>query len=247
MKRILIRTLGIFIFLGSLAACQESELGTGVANPPAGSGPTTTNKAAALVASLFSSDSEGQSLVKRVTRYQESSDGTDGFSPDQCVDDPQCTCAYANSEDAPSQIVNYLSYDAGTYGSASYSMTVGADEFCQSPDGAENPGLGPDGRGRFVGFELTGGVPGNCDEGTSFTMSAGSSGIYRNTDETDDEPSYHPQIFGTFNFDIDGESVTVDCTIFMAEDEEVLFADCSDETGVSVIQDTDVRCEFNAE
>jgi hypothetical protein len=128
-------------------------------------------------------------------------------------------------------------------------MTVSEDDFCTQPDGIENTGSGPDGLGLFATFELVDSVDGSCEtedgDATTIQMQSGSTGIWRNTED----PNYYPQVFGNFTYTIDGdEETTLDCTIYLNDDESVAFANCSDENGdVVVEEDGSSNCEFTTE
>lgn len=198
------------------------------------------------------------SVSAKYIRWQTGGDGSgeefQGDTRDCGEDDPECTCADAAGESEgsgrPEGIIMETFSATGFYGSTTYGVTLAATDFCALPDGTENTGLGTDGRGRFATFELTADVMGVCRddaEDTDFAMGAGSTGVWRNTTATADEPDYRPQIHGSFVFEFSGESLAVDCTIYLGESENILFADCTDENGENITQATDETCEFDTQ
>lgn len=186
---------------------------------------SNTDAAAAVVAQLFSSGA-GANLAKAA-----SGEGQD-------LGD---TCAFVAADLEPSASVQVSGYRAvGAYGSANALLNVEADDFCTQPDGTSNSGEGPDGGGKLAAFELVGQVTGDCN-GTTVLMQSGSVGVWRNTD------SYEPQIWGTFNFAVDGESLTLDCTLYLQGNGQVAYADCTDQNGTTVVQDSSAQCQFSDE
>ncbi|MCP5464841.1 MAG: hypothetical protein H7A33_07450 [Deltaproteobacteria bacterium] len=244
--RFLILTSALLVLL--LVNCGGS-IGTGVSNPPT---PTATTKAAALVASVFGNQENAQIVADFLIRMQtENQDPEDDGQFSECAeDDPGCTCEIVAADTDPDNITSTFYTDPGTYGAIGSSMTVSEEDFCQLPNGTDNPGLGPDDNGRFAAFEIDADVPGQCSDGsetTTFAMQAGSSGIYRNRVDENGDPLYQPEIYGTFNFSQDGDSITVDCTIFLDINEVVVSASCTDEDGETIDQETDATCQINSE
>lgn len=248
-KTISVLIILTIIFL-ALISCSGGEIGTGVSNPPT----NTTTKTASAVAAIFGSEENASInefvkipaqlldlMVKKALAQEEFSCGES---------DPACTCFFVSSgEDSPTDI-NTTTFDDDisaatsgtiTYGSADNSITLNQNDYCQQPDGTDNTGTGPDGNGLFAAFELIGDVMGTCTNSdvTTLTMKAESEGIFRETQ------AFSPQIYGSFIFEVDGETVEVDCTIFLVEDGSVNSADCSDENGDTVLQDTDSSCSFS--
>ncbi len=241
-----LRRFGFVLFLlVTLFASCGGEAGTGVSNPPA---PST--KASAAVSALFSGDSEAsenvalkipKAILNRAVKEALAEPGNCGD------DDPACTCESGDPSDQPQGVENSPYNDAGTYGASTNAVTLEADDFCELPDGTENSGLGPDGIGRFAAFEITEDILGNCgsgDDAVAFAFKSGSSGVFRNTPATGDTPAYMPQIYGEFIFEVDGEQTTVNCTIYLLEDESVAASDCSDASGTAIDQDADASCSF---
>lgn len=230
-------------FLVITSNCGTSELGTGVSNPPSS---TTVKSAAAAVASVFSGMGSDENVIAalKIVAYTE----TD-FDGQPCPDnDPACTCSQLD-EGGPSQVETVAFGDAGTYGSEDYSVSLAATDFCELSDGTENSGSGPDGLGKYATFEIIADVSMTCtgEDTAEIAMTSGSVGVFRNTVATDTTPAYQPQIYGAFIFDVDGTEVTVNCAMFLAEDETVLFADCSDENGEAIVQDSDASCQVQSD
>ncbi|MBI4238031.1 MAG: hypothetical protein HY696_06390 [Deltaproteobacteria bacterium] len=215
-----------------LAACGD--VGSGVANPPTAD---PTKLAAAAVGSLF--NQEGETNIAVVGK----SDSLAAF----CPNDPGCTCTGIQTGQAEPNDVSVAAFnDPGTYGADNAGITVLTDHFCTQPDGTANSGLGPDGLGRLAGFVLTGDVNTSCALGSTSTpvvMKTGSHGIWRNTDTNAEGVAYQPQIFGTFTFSVNGTEVIYDCTIYLGNDERIVFASCSDESGSAVSLESDASCQ----
>lgn len=198
------------------------------------------DSAASAAGALFSGGAQSslsvpqQALVRFVEEAQEEGWG----SPYE--NDENYTCASIDSSEQPENVTTTGYGDPGEYGSENQSITVAEEDFCFLPDGTANTGTGPDGEGRLGAFELIGDVNFSCDgvdEPGEVIMQAGSFGVWRNTGE------YQPQIYGAFNFLVDGEEYIVSCTIFLNEDEEMEYADCTDENGNSVAQESDTSCQ----
>jgi hypothetical protein len=85
--------------------------------------------------------------------------------------------------------------------------------------------------------------PANCDDGTTVTLLAGSSGIARNNE---DEGCY-AEIFGTFDVR-DGDGTIYEdiiCTIFLDMDETVIVAECEDSNGATIDTSSSTTCQFD--
>lgn len=182
--------------------------------------------------------------------------GEGGYGRDCGENDPACTCADASGEngdsDGPSAVTMASSGEEGHYGSLEEGLDLVSEDFCANADGEDNEGLGPDGKGRFAVFTLDGEVLGSCvnenNETTTIAMQSGSTGVFRNTNESEGEAAHYPEIYGTFNYLINGEDeVTLDCTIFLSEDGSIAFANCSDENGTVVETDDSSECQISDE
>ncbi|MBI4237183.1 MAG: hypothetical protein HY696_02040 [Deltaproteobacteria bacterium] len=217
--------LGLGLAAALLSGCgAASTAGTETASTASTS---STDAAAAAVASLFSSGA-GANIAKAASVESQSQDLGD-------------TCNFVAADLAPSTAVQVSPYrDPGAFGSVNALLNVDAAHFCTQPDGTPNEGAGPDGEGKLAAFEITGQVTGDCN-GTTILMQSGSVGVWRNTD------SYEPQIWGQFNFDVEGESLTLDCTLYLQGNGQVAYADCSDQNGNTVVQDSSEQCQFNDE
>lgn len=221
----------------------DSEIGTGVSNPPT----STTNKAALAVSALFSSSEESASvnsaLKIRVLKTRSLNEGCDGGV--------NCTCEYIENMEMSDLITVSYFGDPGDYGSTTASITVAEDDFCRLPDGTENTGLGPDDNGLFAAFEVIATVQGSCVDDTEtvdFSMASGSFGIYRDFSTMGTSDGGYINVYGTFIIDVDGTETEVNCTMNVGnQDEEVILADCSDEDGNAVTQDTEANCEFETQ
>lgn len=241
-----ILSLPMLIACGSLADTDTSSDSSTTDTDAASS------SAAAAVGSVFGGGSQSSvSVIPQATlsRFVELA-LEDGYgSPYE--NDEAYTCASVVEETSGPEGVAIAAYDdAGVYGSEDASVTLAAEDFCELADGTANTGDGPDGIGRFAAFEIQEDVTFDCtDEGvSSIVMQAGSAGVFRNTLETADAPAYMPQIFGTFNYLIDGTTeISLDCTIYLDEDETIVFADCSDENGDAIVQETDTTCSHSEE
>jgi hypothetical protein len=136
---------------------------------------------------------------------------------------------------------------AGTFGSTDYSLAVAEDDYCRLEDGTANSGSGPDGDGLVATFTLIEDIPVVCDgETAEIAMGAGSSGIFRNTTAAQTGTAYMPQIYGAFVFTAEGESLVIDCTIYLDGNEAILFSDCTDENGAAIDLDAESSCTVNA-
>lgn len=234
----------VLLILFFLSSCgTENGAGTGVSNPP-----STTTKAAAVIAAVFSTTDSNANInasmlvtpLSHQRLYQVDSEGV------PCAEnDPACTCS--DSDTGGSNIAIQQFGMPGTYGSVAYPFTVSTTDFCELENGTDNSGDGADGDGLVNTFTILNDIPVNCDgETAEFSMGADSTGIYRNTTAEQTGTSYWPQIFGAFIFNVDGSEVLVDCTIFLAEDQTIEFADCSDTNGNSIDLDSDTNCTIES-
>ncbi len=135
-----------------------------------------------------------------------------------------------SEEGNPSGVSTAATITAGTYGSSSESVTVTADDDCESD--AENA---------FASFTLTEDVEGDCSSGGNVTMKSGSSGIFRNTSD------YVPEIYGTFSFVAGGTTYTdVKCTIRMNGSGTIVAAEssCEDSAGGALSLTSSDTCSF---
>ncbi len=249
-KAFLILLLALVIALSFLSC--GGEIGTGVSNPP--------TKAAAAVTALFSSDENSSNvnefvkipaqLINKIIKTALAQE-----NPSEACDltEPGCTCEYTGVANSPSNVTDVLFGNGGTFGSVNNSVTLESDDYCENSDGTENPNIGPDSNGIFAGFYLNGDITGTCTSGTGTATTVimkgeaegtSSSGVWRNLYATDTTPSYNPQIFGSFVFEINGTQTEVNCTIYLTEGGTTSFANCSDSTGISIDQDSDATCTF---
>jgi len=247
----LIVIIGLIIL--SLISCGSDtsggSIGTGVSNPP-----TTTEQSASAVGAVFSASSSNNNIseVVRIPKYildLAINQALAQQQQQQCdANDEACTCTYVE-ENGSDEITQTANGAAGTYGSAGTNVTLTDDDFCKDSDGNTNSGGGPDGNGRFATFTLSSAVSGTCtQDGTTraFSMTSGSSGIWRNTVASGSTPAYEPQIFGTFGFISEGVTSTYNCTIYLGSDETFLFSECTDENDIEVDQTTDATCEVGS-
>lgn len=235
----------------SVTACG-SATGTSTASTD-DSGVEDATTGASATAALFAASSSSASVSaltiprSALNRYVQES--LDEENSEQYENGSSDTCLWVGQESEELMIVTGSYGLSGTYGSEGEPMTVSEDDFCTQSDGTENTGSGPDGLGLFATFELTDAVEGSCtsDDGdvTTVAMQSGSAGIWRNTED----PTYYPQIFGSFTYIIDNDNeFALDCTIYLNDDETVAFANCSDENGdVVVEEDGSANCEFSPE
>lgn len=235
------------VWLIVLAGCGDA--GTGVSNPPTGT--STNGLAAGAVAGLFGSKSNASLNAKLV--LQNGSTGKElGGSCGET--DPACTCEEALSgrvsQDHPIENKAYVA--PGTYGSAAASdklLTLVEGDACTLANGTVSTSTGPGSFGRVAGFLLKGDVTATCTSSdgtsTSLTMKQNSTGAWRNTIAAHTGVAYQPQIWGTFQFDVGGQSSTLNCTIYLGAGETTEFANCSDQNGASVTQTTGLTCTFN--
>lgn len=231
------KSLYIIVVLAIFTAACSSSLGTSVGNPPTNSG-----KAASAVAALFSestSSSINAQIKKAIQNQTSDCEGTPA----------SCMCSeVASGQGGPDQVSSSTYNTPGTYGSENYSVTLTEEDFCELPDGNQNDTAGVDGEGRFAGFELTADIDASCTDTNNtvsiLTMKTGSSGVWRNTDETDTSPAFEPQIYAFFTFETEGATFELNCALFLDTNGLAIFSDCSDESGNTITQDSDVSCQF---
>lgn len=232
----------VFLF----SRCGDSEIGTGVSNPPT----STTSKAALAVSALFSSSEESTSVNLALKGRLAKLRVTEGSNL-LCEDGINCTCEQLEDMEMSTLITVSYFGDAGEYGSVTESITVEEDDFCRLSDGTDNTGFGPDDNGLFAAFEVIAAVEGSCVDGEEtidFAMAPGSFGIYRDLSETNTWADSYINVYGTFTIDVDGTQTEVNCAMNVSgQDEDVVFADCSDEDGNIVTQDTEANCEFETQ
>ncbi len=234
-------TILIFVFM---TACGN--VGTGVSNPP------TNPKAqgGALTVPLFTASSNpnrSQTLVLSRSLIEKSVSknalASCGFS------DPGCTCQQVSDGISPSSLVRAaLQGTAGVYGSATNSVDLIVQDFCELTEGFSNTGAGPDSRGLFATFDVTEDIAGTCTNGTdtvTLSLQSSSHGVYRNTAIDGDTPVHAPEVYASYVYDVDGVEITYQCTIFLLEDQSIATASCTDEDGNAVTQDTDFTCDFS--
>lgn len=200
----------------------------------------SVTNAVAAAGSMFSSGDSQLSISRGLlARFVEEAQDAEGESS------PNDTCypLINNIEEDSPNGVNVAPYgEPGSYGSTAHSAEVAEDDFCTLPDGTENEGNGPDDEGRFGSFEIIDDVLFECTNESESTiiMQAGSYGVYRNTED------HQPQIYGTFNYLIDGEEeITLSCTIFLGDDEEIVYANCSSDAGEVVVDETNTSCSHS--
>lgn len=236
----LIKASVLTLAFPALIACNAVSSGTSTTEAESS---TSADNAAAVTGSLFGDSGSGAQLTVSTAvleRFVEEAE-----EDAESHDDNTCEPLMSGEDQGPDGVITAAYGDPGIYGSQNNEMTVEEGDFCAAADGIENEGDGPDGNGRFGAFEITDDVLFECsDEGvTSIVMQAGSYGIFRNTPESEDTPAYQPQIFGSFSYLIDGtEEVTLDCTIYLDQDGTIAYADCSDENGAAVVQESDTTC-----
>lgn len=222
------------IAVPALVACGSTN-GTGASTD---SSDATVDVAAAAAGSLFSSGDAQLSISRGLlARFIEQASESEEGSPNDT-----CQPLIDNTDEGP-EGVDVAAYGvAGSYGSTAELVDLAEDDFCTLSDGTENEGDGPDGEGLFASFEIIDDVLFECtDEGvSSIVMQPGSYGVWRNTAE------HQPQIYGTFNYLIDGaEEISLSCTIFLGDDEEIVYANCSSAEGEVVVEESDTSCSHS--
>lgn len=254
---------------GSTGASESSDLAAAAAGSLfSGSGANASMSALtiprATLARFVEEAQEEQQGEDQYEPYDENEQSDQSYDNRDCgEDDPECTCAEVMGEledtGGPDGILMGAYGDEGYYGSFDAGVDLAADDFCAAPDGTENAGLAFDGKGRFATFELGDEVGGTCvhsdGEVVTIAMLPGSTGVWRNTEETEDDPAYAPEIYGSFTYLINGEDeITLNCTIFLDANEgpddtedTIVFADCSDENGTVVETDGGCSCELSVE
>lgn len=185
---------------------------------------TELASAGAMVAAAFSS-SASSSLNQIVIRRA----GTEGGGDTN-------TCEVGDG--GPSNVTTALTGTAGTYGSASDSVTITdtSSQFCASTDGTVNENPSDLLFATFTVSEATV----TCSDGSTATMAG--SGIWRNRDDL----GFFPQIYGTFTITTSDGSGEADCSIALNEDSTVNTASCSDSSGNSVSLNSDITCTIDA-
>jgi len=225
--------------LSSVVACgasQSSSTGTGAST--SASTTSTTAATSSAAAGLFSggaSSSISAIPSSLVTQFVEASEEAEESQGETC-----------NTQgETPDDITIAYYGDAGTYGADDDYIIVDEEDFCTDSDGVAHEGTGPDGNGLFATFEIQEQVTGDCEDengdSSEIVMESGSAGIWRNTD------THYPEIYATMILSMDGETVEVDCTIYLNEDETVDSASCTDENGYEVEQENEMSCEFSTD
>lgn len=220
------------IVVPSLVACGSAhDAGTSVST-----GNDSADVAAAAAGSLFSSGDAQLSISKGLlARFVEQAEEYE----QQGSPNDTCEPLLNNTEDSPEGVDATAYGVAGSYGSTADLVDLSEEDFCALPDGTENVGDGPDGEGLFASFELIDDVLFECTgEGqSSIVMQSGSYGVWRNTEE------HQPQIYGTFNYLIDGvEEIAMSCTIYIGDAGEIVYANCSSAEGEVVVEESDTSC-----
>jgi hypothetical protein len=133
----------------------------------------------------------------------------------------------------PAEVNGSDTITAGTYGVSTNSVTVTEDQDCESDP--TNPNA-------FMSFVFNSDIPANCEDGTTITLLAGSSGIARNNETA----GYHPEIYGTFDvMDWDGTLYQgIVCTIFLDDAETIVLAECEDSSGVPIDTSPSTVCQL---
>jgi hypothetical protein len=237
----LIKTSVFTLAFPALIACNAVSSDTSTATATDSS--TSADSAAAVTGSLFGNSGSGAQLTVSTAVLERFVEAAEEDAEHQ--DNDTCEPLISGEDQGPDGVSTAAYGDPGVYGSQNNEMAVEEGDFCAAADGTENEGDGPDGNGRFGAFEITDDVLFECtDEGVeSIVMQAGSYGIFRNTAETEDAPAYQPQIFGSFSYLIDGtDEVALDCTIYLDQSGTIAYADCSDEDGAVVVQESDTTC-----
>ncbi len=200
---------------------------------------TSQESAAAAVAALFNGGSVSAMIAKAAEVGEEP------------VPNDTCSFVLSGEIDHEHPIVDEPYSDPGSYGSLNVPLHLEEEDFCTLPDETENVGSGPDGLGLVASFELTGDIDGNCEDEygnrSVITMKSGSYGVWRETEATEEDVAYSPQIFGTFIIEEGDEEMLLHCTIYLDEDETALFADCTNDREETIVQDSSAECNFAAE
>lgn len=230
----------LILLLGLGGACGgENEAGTGVSNPPSISALPSSQMASAAVGTTFLDSSSA--WLNILNLFVKSA------VAQNCSNDPGCICDQASRSKIDSFGIQTIGFKpAGTYGSIHTTLTLAGEAFCTLPDGTSNTGNGPDGRGRFAGFTFTRGIHGSCSNTSGqarIEIRKGSEGIFRHTRVTVGEVTHQPEIYGRFTLAFGATEATVNCTIFIGANHEMLLADC-DAEGEILIQDLNATCQF---
>jgi hypothetical protein len=235
-------TVGIMGIMAATTLMACGAAGTGVTNASSsGSGAVTTSvgtpaAAASVVGAVFGNPVTANLGVVKIVKSAPAEEGGD-------------TCAEVlnpDSEASDSDHIETAAYAApGAYGSLNDLLHVEEGDTCADSAGIENSGNGPDGDGRVAHFEIIADVTGSCSnaDGSEDTivMQATSTGVWRNTDE------FSPQVWGHFLVSYNDEQFEIDCTLHLGDDETILYADCSDDSGTVVEQDTTAACQISTE
>lgn len=193
------------------------------------------DSAGGAVAALFGpSQSASLARLKRVRTVKDTEQGP-GMTT--------CEEALSSTPTEGRQITIGAYGAAGKYGSDQAGVTVAASDFCALPETPTtlNTAVGFDGNGLVATFVLEGDVNAGCSDSTTIVMRAGSAGIWRNTTD------YSPQVWGTFDFLVNGEPLTLHCTFYLGSNETIQYADCSNESGTVVDQDSSASCQIVSE
>lgn len=193
---------------------------------------TASNDAAGAVALLFNAGVSGN-LAKLKVAESGSESQSDGGNGSTCEE------ALRGSDNSEHPITVGAVGTPARYGSTETAVTIAEEDFCalSSSPTALNTAAGFDGSGLVATFTIDGDISTSCTGDTTIVMQAGSKGVWRNTSD------YSPQVWGTFNFLVNGEPLTLDCTLYLGADETIVFADCSDENGTVVSQDRSASCQ----
>lgn len=235
-----------FFLLFALFLISCGNVGTGVSNPPT----KPLAQSALLTVHLFTASANtNQTKNLKIPQEVLSASITKAQLAEGCgMSDPGCSCSIVGDGLSPSDFISASSTgQAGTYGSTNNSIELIAEDFCDLTEGFSNTGFGPDNLGLFASFTLAGNLSGSCtngDDSVTITMQSTSAGVYRNTLSQGDTPAYEPQVYATYDYEVDGIETRLDCTIYLLEDQSIDFADCTDAQGNTVEQESDFTCEL---
>ena len=233
MKLQSIKTIVVIFLLTFVLSCSSSSTDTP-------SDTTTTadlTNAGAMVASAFSStgsasmsaqpSSLAMTLIKLIVaeaKAQQQQGDTN-------------SCDDASTGGGPANVTTAATGAAGTYGSATDSVTVTEASFCEDSDGNSNGDNADD--LLFGTFDVSRATV-TCDDDSTATMSG--SGIWRNRDDL----GFFPEIFGSFRITIGGVSGTANCSIALNGNQSVADASCTNEDGTAVTLTESVSCTIDA-
>lgn len=221
----------------SLTALACSGAGTGTTG-----GSSTTNESASnsgsVVAAVFSSSAQASISAQALRAAIRNVEGEDHTPPSACEsleEDPGAVTSSSIDPDFADGSVT-----SKDYGPEGDDITLAESDFCEDSDGASN-----EGEDLFAHFILNDDVEATCDDGTSATMKAGSTGVW-----TQNETAC-PEIYGTFILeDQDGVESTANCHIIISCDsdsDEIESATCTDSEGETMTLDSGTTCEVDAE